>query len=310
MKKTTTFLIVLALVATVAVAQTKQAQPAAPAASADPVIITAGDLTIRQSEFETALKSLPAEYQGYAMGPGKRQFAEDFLRMKILAADGLKKGLDKDPEVVAQLNLLRENLVAQAALKKLEDSLRIGDEDLKKIYDANKSEYEQVKARHILVAFKGSAAAQPGKKELTEEEAKAKAEELRKKIVAGADFAEVAKTESDDTGSGSNGGSLGAFGRGQMVTEFEKAAFEAKPGDVPPVVRTQFGYHIIKVDEHAFTPFEQVKETIEKGERQKKLQAALDAMKSGTNPSFSETYFATPKAETPAAAPKAAETKQ
>ena len=82
-----------------------------------------GDLTIRQSEFENALRTLPAEYQQYAMGPGKKQFAEDYLRMRMLAAEGVKAGLDKDPEVVRQLELMRENLVANAQLQKIEASV-------------------------------------------------------------------------------------------------------------------------------------------------------------------------------------------
>lgn len=294
MKKTITFMMALAFAAMVATAQEKQQTAPAPQKSADPVIITAGDLAIRQSEFENALKTLPSEYQSYAMGPGKRQFAEDYLRMKMLAAQGLKDGLDKDPDVVSQLNLLRENLVAQAELKKIDGAIKISDDDLKKMYDASRNEYEQVKARHILVAFKGSPAAQPGKKELTEDEAKAKAEELRKQIVGGSDFAELAKKDSDDTGSGSRGGDLGSFGHGQMVPVFEHAAFSAKVGDVTPVVRTQFGYHIIKVEQHDFAPFDQVKTAIEKREHQKKVQEALEAMKSGAKPSFSDAYFPAP----------------
>lgn len=312
MKKTISTMIAFALVATAAVAQQTPAPAPAPAkpapataAQADPIVIAAGDVTIRQSEFEGALKTLPPEYQQYASGAGKRQFAEDFLRMKMLAAEGMKTGLDKDPEVVRQLSLMRENLVANAQLQKIEKSIAVTDADLKKQYDAKKADYEQVSARHILVAFKGSPAAQAGKPELTEEQAKAKAEELRKKIVGGASFEELAKTESDDTGSGANGGALGEFGRGQMVPEFEKAAFEAKVGDVTPVVRTQFGYHIIKVDSHGHTPFEQVKPVIERNTRQEALQTRLDAMKNAAKPTFNETYFgpATPPATQPPAAP-------
>ena len=102
MKKTTTISMALALAATMAMAQDKPAAPkapAAPAAAADPVIISAGDITIKQSEFENALKSLPPQYQQYAMGPGKREFADDFLRMKMLAAKGTKEGLDRDADV-------------------------------------------------------------------------------------------------------------------------------------------------------------------------------------------------------------------
>ena len=311
MKKTISTIIALTLVATIGFAQDKPAAPAATTAqAADPVVISAGTVTIKQSEFESALKTLPAEYQQYAMGAGKKQFAEDYLRMKMLAAEGMKNGLDKKPEVVQQLSLMRENLVAQAQLQKIEEGIKLSDDDLKKVYESGKNEYEQVKAKHILIAFKGSPAAQQGKPELTEEQAKAKAEELRAKIVGGASFDELAKTESDDTGSGSRGGDLGEFSRGQMVPEFEKAAFEAKVGDVTPVVRTQFGYHIIKVEEHGHTPFEQVKPMLERNERQQRLQKTLEAMKETAKPTFNETYFAPPAPQAAPPPPPAEEKKQ
>lgn len=310
MKNTISTIIALALVATSAIAQQPTPPPAKPAATAtaaqgDPIVIAAGEVTIRQSEFESALKTLPAEYQQYAMGAGKKQFAEDFLRMKMLAAEGMKAGLDKDPDVVRQLSLMRENLVANAQLQKIEKNITVSDDDLKKQYEAKKNEYEQVSARHILIAFKGSPAAQAGKPELTEEQAKAKAEELRKQIVEGkAKFEEVAQKESDDTGSGANGGSLGEFSRGQMVPEFEKAAFEAKVGDVTPVVRTQFGYHIIKVDSHGMTPFDQVKPFLERTARQERLQARLDEMKNNAKPTFNDAYFAVTEPAKPEGAPQ------
>ncbi len=288
MKKIISTMIALTLIASIGVAQDK---PAAATTQADPIVIAAGDIAVRQSEFESALSTLPAEYQQYASGAGKRQFAEDYLRMKMLAAEGLKGGLDKDPNVLRQLALMKENLIAQAQLEKIEQGITISDEDLKKQYDAQKDQYEQVKARHILVAFKGSPAAQEGKPELTEEQAKAKAEELRKQIVAGAKFEEIAQKESDDVGSGSRGGDLGEFGRGQMVPEFEKAAFEAKVGEVTPVVRTQFGYHIIKVDSHGSTPFEQVKPALEQNERRTRVQATLEAMKNSAKPTYNDAYF-------------------
>ena len=307
MKKIISILIALTLFASIAMAQ-KPATPAPAAAAADPVVIAAGDLSIKQSEFESALKSLPAEYQQYASGAGKKQFAEDYLRMKMLASEGTKAGLDKDPNVLSQLALMKENLVAQAQLANIEKSITVTDEELKKKYDADKAQYEQVKARHILIAFKGSPAAQEGKPELTEEQAKAKAEDLHKQIVGGASFDELAKKESDDVGSGARGGDLGAFGRGQMVPEFEKAAFDAKKGEVTPVVRTQFGYHIIKVDEHETTPFEQVKPTLEKNERQARMQAKLEEMKTNAKVTFNDTYFAVAPPPAPAE-PVASETK-
>jgi len=309
-KKTISTTIALTLVASIGIAQDKPAAAAKPAAGAaattataqaDPVVIAAGNIAIRQSEFEGALETLPAEYQQYAAGPGKRQFAEDYLRMKMLAAEGLKNGLDRDPEVTRQLALMRENLIAQAQLERIEKGITVDEAALRKQYDAQKDQYEQVKARHILIAFKGSPAAQEGKAELTEEQAKAKAEDLRNQIVSGkAKFEELAQKESDDVGSGARGGDLGEFSRGQMVPEFEKAAFEAKVGDVTPVVRTQFGYHIIKVEEHAATPFEQVRATIERTEKQTRMQAALDQMKNNAKATFNDAYFGAPTPQAPA----------
>lgn len=296
MKKTITTALALTLVASLGFAQDKPAAPATTQTQADPIVVAAGDVAIRQSEFEGALSTLPAEYQQFASGPGKKQFAEDYLRMKLLAAEGMKAGLDKDPEVIKQLNLMRDNLVANAQIQKIEKSITISDEELKKKYEETKGQYEQVKARHILVAFKGSPAAQPGKPELTEEQAKAKAEELRKQIVAGASFEEIAKKESDDVGSGARGGDLGEFGRGQMVPEFEKAAFEAKVGEVTPVIRTQFGFHIIKVDAHDNTSFDAVKANLERTERQARVQAKLEEMKNATKVTFNDAYFGTPAA--------------
>ncbi len=303
MNKTTTLFLALALSAAIAAAQDKPAAttvtPAPTTASQqaadDPIIVAAGDVTIRRSEFENAVKTLPPEYQQYATGPGKKQFAEDYLRMKMLAAQGMKEGLQNSPEVQQQLNLMRENLVANAELQKIEKSITVSDADLQKVYDANKKEYENVKARHILIAFKGSPAAQPGKKELTEAEAKAKAEALKAEIESGKKkFEDVAKAESDDKGSGARGGELGSFTRGQMVEEFEKAAFDAKPGTVVGPVRTQYGYHLIEVQSHETTPFEKVKSQLETKERQRLVQEKMDAMKKSANPTFNEAYFAPP----------------
>ncbi|HEY8713347.1 MAG TPA: peptidylprolyl isomerase [Thermoanaerobaculia bacterium] len=313
MKKTAMIIALLALCAMGAVAQEKPAtmpagsQTAKPAQAptGDPIIVAAGDVTIRQSEFENAIKTLPAEYQQFAQGAGKRQFAEDYLRMKMLASQGFKDNLQNEPEVTQQLALMRENLVANAELQKIEKGITLSDADLQKAYDANKKEYEKVTARHILIAFKGSPAAQPGKKELTEAEAKTKAEEIKKKLEGGAKFEELAKADSDDKGSGARGGVLGSFGRGQMVEEFEKAAFAAKPGDLVGPVRTQYGYHVIKVDAHETTPFAQVKDTLEKAERQRRLKETLETMKKSSNATFNDAYFAPPPAPAPTeAAPK------
>lgn len=97
---------------------------------------------------------------------------------------------------------------------------------------------EEVHARHILIATSAS---------VTDAQAKAKADNLVKELRAGADFATLAKANSDDPGSKTKGGDLGWFGKGQMVPEFEKAAFSLPPGQISDPVKTSYGYHIIEV---------------------------------------------------------------
>ncbi len=281
------------------------AQEAAPPAAkqADPVIMKMGATEIHASEFEQALEALPAEYRTYASGPGKRQFAEDYLRLRVLAAAAEKEGLDAQPKVKAQLKLLRENTLANAQLEKMRDSIKVEEADSKKVYEERKTQMERAKARHILIAFEGSPAA-PAEGALTDEAAKTKAEEIRAKIAGGADFAELAKAESHDTGSGARGGDLGQFGRGQMVPEFDQAVFAAKPGELTPVVRTQFGYHVIQVQEKDAVPFEDVRETLEGELRQQKLEALVQAAQSTAKASLVDEYFGAPEApKQPAPAP-------
>ncbi|NWQ41977.1 peptidylprolyl isomerase [Bacillus sp. EB106-08-02-XG196] len=133
------------------------------------------------------------------------------------------------------VDVLKEDLKNYLTMRKLiEPQIKITDEELKTYFDENKDslgEAEQVKASHILV----------------EDEATAK--EIKQKLADGADFAELAKEYSTDEGSKENGGELGFFPRGTMVTEFEDVAFSLPINEISEPVKSDYGYHIIKVEE-------------------------------------------------------------
>jgi len=143
------------------------------------------------------------------------------------------------------------------------------DEDVKKHYQDNKRRFdkpEQVRASHILIkpADIDKNAADPNQARATADaQARATAEDLLKQIKAGADLAALAK-EKSDCPSGKSGGDLGFFGKGRMVPAFEKAAFGLKVGQISDVVKTRFGYHIIKVTDRkaAVAAFDQVKNEV------------------------------------------------
>src|SRR5262249_52768507 len=159
----------------------------------------------------------------------------NIVDLLTLSNEARAKKLDQKFDV----QLKMDQALAQAMFQQLGDATP-DDAAMKAYYDQHKNEYEQTKAKHILIRYKGSQVPlKPDQKDLTEEEALAKAKDLRAKIVAGGNFAELAKTESDDAGTAPNGGDLGSFGKGRMVPAFEQAAFSAKPGEVTEPVKTQ-----------------------------------------------------------------------
>jgi parvulin-like peptidyl-prolyl isomerase len=130
---------------------------------------------------------------------------------------------------------------------------------------------------------------EPGKKELTDAEALAKAQEIRRKLAAGGDFAALAAQESDDTGSKDKGGDLNFFKHGQMVPQFDQAAFSLKVGEISEPVKTQFGYHIIKVE--ARKTYEDSKPEIDRRLRSELAQKMMEDLQKKANPTFDSDFF-------------------
>jgi peptidyl-prolyl cis-trans isomerase D len=151
---------------------------------------------------------------------------------------------------------------------------QVSDAEVQSYYDAHKDQYQlkdQVKVRHILIAVPAGADAK------TDAAAKAKAEDLLKQIKAGGNFADLASKNSDDPGSKTQGGELGWLDRGKTVPEFDKMAFSLSPGQTSDLVKTQFGYHILQVEDKKtahLRPLSEVKAEITPVLEQQKAGAA------------------------------------
>lgn len=258
--------------------------------SADTVVLTVGNEKITQKQFELIVATLPEKAQADAQTPeGRRQIAERLAELKTLAQEGRTRKLDQKPEVQAQLSLEADQVLAGLVYQ----SLGSADEaSLHAYYDAHKNEMEQVHARHILIRFQGSQVpVRLGQKDLSDAEALQKTKDLRAKIVAGAKFADVAAAESDDVGSGANGGDLDTFGHGGMVKPFEDAAFSLPVGEISQPVKSEFGYHLILVETRNAKTFEQARPDLEKSMGPDAAQKGLDDLKKKTAVVYNDTYF-------------------
>lgn len=294
-------------VASIGLAQQPTTAPAAapavpasaPAVDPNKVVLKIGDQTMTAQQYDDLVNDvLPEQSRAMAQGPGKRMFADKIVDIKLLAGEAQRQGLDKQPKFQRQMDLIREQLLAQALVENIQKS---GDESaLKKYYDEHPSEFEQASARHILIRATGAPMPAPaGKKDLSDADAKKLADDIRARLLKGEDFATIAKAESYDTGSGARGGDLGSFPRGAMVPEFDKAAFSQKVGEVGEPVKTMFGYHIIQVQKREMQPFDEVKAGLLAKQGPEKTEAALEGLRKSQKVEMDEAFFGKPMPKMP-----------
>jgi peptidyl-prolyl cis-trans isomerase C len=230
-------------------------------AADDPVVAKVNGKSILQSEVLALRDEMAAQMPQIMSVPMERLLpglTQQAVDNRILADAAKAAGMEKDPEVKKQLALIQDELIKRAFLSR-EVEKQVTDEDVRKVYDEQVASFvpeDEIHARHILLK--------------TEDEAKA----VISKLEGGADFAELAKSESTGP-SGVSGGDLGFFTKDAMVPEFAEAAFAMKPGEISKApVQTQFGWHVIKVEETRKTEapsFEDSKEQL----RQQMAQAAM-----------------------------------
>ncbi|HZI63332.1 MAG TPA: peptidyl-prolyl cis-trans isomerase [Thermoanaerobaculia bacterium] len=214
-----------------------------------------------------------------------RQEAEQVgIRYVLLPAGRFTEQVTATPEAVRayfeahpqEFQLAEQRVVDYLLVDALRMSaaLEVPDTEARAYYDAQQEEFtrpEQVRASHILLKVDEKRPADVAQREL---------QAVRRRVEAGEDFAALAQQLSEDPGSQPRGGDLGFFGRGQMIPEFEEAAFSAQPGQLVGPIQTDFGYHLIRVEERragGVAPFDEVKAQIVSRLRQERALAAAEA---------------------------------
>lgn len=185
------------------------------------------NVTVSDAEVDAEIKQIAAKF------PSEDEFKKKLAEQKM-TPESLKEEMKKDFLLANAVKQYKASLPSPASA------------EVEAFYKEHQQEYthgEQVTASHILLGT------EKGADQAAKDAQKTKAEDIRKQLVAGADFAKLAE-ENSSCPSKAQGGNLGAFEKGQMVPAFEEAAFALKPGEISGVVETQFGYHIIKVTEH------------------------------------------------------------
>ena len=241
--------------------------------SNSPTVVRFAGQTITEAEYKTKVQSLPREIQNVVLRDKKR-FAEDMAVERLLIAEAKKKGIEVLPDVQDLLRAAKNKiLVAKLIELEIDKKLTLDPDEAQRYYEAHKQEFMTpllLRASHILVK--------------TEEEAK----QIKKELSEGADFEDTARRKSIDT-TAMRGGDLGFFQKGQLVSDFETAAFQMKKGQISDVVKTQFGYHVVKLTdrmEPTLRDFRSVKDVLAerllKEKRSSAFKVYVEKIKSGT----------------------------
>ena len=260
------------------------------ASAADPEILArVGNKNITKADIEALISFYPANQQAIIRMDPKNEEAllNNYVTILVVAETARRQGFDKEKNMRKQIQILSDEHLAKGYVQKnVISKVKVTDKDVEEYYKNNPKEFEKpetVKARHILIGFKGDMT-EDQKKELRK-----KAEDVLKKAKGGDDFAQLASEYSDDPGSKTKGGELGYFPKGNMVPEFENAAFNLKPGEISNVIETPYGYHIIKVEDKKaaeMPAFDSIKEQVRvkatQDAEQKKINEFIEKAKKDT----------------------------
>ena len=217
---------------------------------------------ITEADIDAALVGMGAKGERYNTPDGRKMVLEQLINKKLFLADAAKNLYEYDPQFKAEFQKLKEDMLANFAIAKAVDGVRVTDEEAKKFFEGNEKDLnsgESVSASHILV------------------DSEEKANEIKAEIESGAVSFEDAARKYSSCPSSEQGGALGEFTRGQMVPEFDEACFSMKVGELRGPVKTQFGYHLIKLnDKKEATPlkYEDIADQIKQKLLTDKQQAA------------------------------------
>lgn len=206
---------------------------------------------ITERDIDIIISKYPEQQRAmFQSEDARKAILEQAIGFELMYHKGKELKIDQTPVYLEQVKIIEKEILIQRTVEDVLSKVVVTEEEAKRYYEANKSEFEEperVSAKHILMA--------------TEDELEA----LRNKIVAGEITFEAAARENSTCPSKAQDGNLGEFSRGMMVPEFEEVAFTVAPGEVSEIVKTQFGFHLIKVEEKiegGTSSFEDVKEAI------------------------------------------------
>ena len=244
------------------------------------ILASVNGVNITDRDLNRVIAQYPQESRGYLTSEeGRKQLLNEVVYFELMYHKGKEMNFEELPEYKAQLEAMSKSLLSQITIQKLISDVKVSEDEVMEAYENNKDSYMQppmVSAKHILVD--------------TEE----KANDIYNDVLSGSISFEDAAKQYSSCPSKEQGGNLGQFSRGMMVPEFENAAFSMKVGEISKPVKTQFGWHLIKLEgksEAIENSFEEVRGQVTQQLMQQKQSELIAGIIEGLSKKYEVKYY-------------------
>lgn len=258
------------------------------------ILARVGAESLNSEKFSLMVQGMPPQYQAMVknMPEVKNDLIRSWTETKLLCQEALDSDLDKNPVVALKLEEMKDRILVETLIsQRIDMKTPVPEDEIRGYYDSHPDEFiqgELVKVQHILIRTDDDAT--------PEEQTKAMEHitEIQERLQQGESFMDLAKEFSEDPGSKDKGGDLGYFGKGHMIPEFEEAAFSTAVGQVCSPVKTQYGFHLIKINdktEPMKISFEKISRELEETLRAERNHKALQDLIAGLKEKYPVTIY-------------------
>ena len=258
--------------------------------SAGRIVAHVNGIPITEGEYLAALRMVPEERAGvFATAVGRKAVVEQIARMRLLAEEARKRGIDKDPEVEGRRSVASDRILAIEGMEALLAERRRT--DLRSYYEANIDRYTQVHARQIILGY-DAGRLKPREGSRSVEETDSMAKDLRSRLRNGADFEDLVRRYSDDP-TAENGGDTGVIAKSKISGPLMEVMFTLDVGGIGEPVTTNYGVHVLQVLDRSVLSFEEVEAEVEQQSFQDRAKQIEDELLARAEIDFDEEYFKT-----------------
>ncbi len=271
-----------------------------PAHTNEKVVMRVNGEPVTEREFDAFLQQAPEQMQAFYASPeGRRMLADQLVKLKALEQEGRRLGVENDPEASSRIEMARANIVAAFTLQKMVPAP--SEQKLRSQWEKEKKNFDTMQLAHILISYQGSSIPPRTGSPLSPGDAMKKAQNIETRLRGGADFGQIARSESDDVNSAAEGGRIGEVSPASLPPEVQSVVANLKEQEISQPVKSPYGIHIFKSGAHTGRRYEELKPMFAAKLQRDEAEATLNRLQKSAKVELDPQFF---RQQAPAVPPR------